>query len=230
MAGPQPAPDLSDFPMVVDKDKGSIERKEVVNEEANVADVETSSTWHQQEESSSLVNEVVALVAIPEEDEVTNGREVDKVGRDEERVNSEEVTEDGGVRKEVEKEKEIRENVLMCHLQSRDLPSKKNGDSSIISSLSRFAILSEDQEESVNTLQEEDKESEEGEIVEDQTNESFEDRSRKKKQKQEVVDGMTRRTSTRHSKGLTKSVAENKTQGTSNLASSMGKKRTAKKF
>ncbi|KAF3604743.1 hypothetical protein F2Q69_00037397 [Brassica cretica] len=211
MAGPQPAPDLSDFPMVVDKDKGSIEvkvlrnhlgsrilkRKEVVNEEANVADVDTSSTWHQQEESSSLVNEVVGLVAIPEEDEVTDGREVDKVGRDEERVGSE----------------EIRENVLMCHLQSRDLPSKKNGDSSVISSLSRFAILSEDQEESGNTLQEEDKESEEGEIVEDQTNESFEDRSRKKKQKQEVVDGMTRRTSTRHSKGLTKSVAENKTQG-----------------
>ncbi|KAH0903900.1 hypothetical protein HID58_043403, partial [Brassica napus] len=171
----------------VDKDKGSIEVKDV-----------KKSSWVTvtQEEFSSLVNEVVGLVAIPEEDEVTDGREVDKVGRDEERVDSE----------------EIRENVLMCHLQSRDLPSKKNGDSSIISSLSRFAILSEDQEESGNTLQEEDKESEEGEIVEDQTNESFEDRRRKKKQKQEVVDGMTQRTSTRHSKGLTKSVAENKTQ------------------
>lgn len=41
------------------------------------------------------------LVAISEEDEVINGREVDKVGRDEERVDSEEV------RKEVEKEKEV---------------------------------------------------------------------------------------------------------------------------
>lgn len=29
MAGPQPAPELSDFPMVVDKDKGSIEVKDV---------------------------------------------------------------------------------------------------------------------------------------------------------------------------------------------------------
>ncbi|CAN6924971.1 unnamed protein product [Brassica oleracea] len=199
MAGPQPAPDLSDFPIVVDKDKGSIEVKDV-----------KKSSW------------------------VTVTQVVDKVGRDEERVDSEEVTEDGGGGGKWRRKKrslmQIRENVLMCHLQSRDLPSKKNGDSSIISSLSRFAILSEDQEESGNTLQEEDKESEEGEIVEDQTNESFEDRRRKKKQKQEVVDGMTQRTSTRHSKGLTKSVAENKTQGTSNLASSMGKKRTAKKF
>lgn len=38
-----------------------LKRKEVVNEEANVADVDTSSTWHQQEESSSLVNEVVGF-------------------------------------------------------------------------------------------------------------------------------------------------------------------------
>lgn len=41
--------------------------------------------------------------------------------------------------------------------------------------------MSEDQEESGNNLQEEDKESEEGDIVEDQTNESLEDRSRKEK-------------------------------------------------
>ncbi|CAN6990643.1 unnamed protein product [Brassica rapa subsp. trilocularis] len=44
--------------------------------------------------------------AIPEEDEVTNGREVDKVGRDEERVDSEEV------RKEVEKEKEVHNQLV----------------------------------------------------------------------------------------------------------------------
>lgn len=41
--------------------------------------------------------------------------------------------------------------------------------------------MSEDQEESGNNLQEEDKEREEGDIVEDQTNESLEDRSRKEK-------------------------------------------------
>ncbi|WZY72935.1 hypothetical protein YC2023_005175 [Brassica napus] len=133
---------------------------------------------------------------IPEEDEVTNGREVDKVGRDEERVDSEEV------RKEVEKEKEVHNQLVgdvaveYSSLKILDADkgnwsdvspskqgpsiSKKNGDS-IISSPSRFAILSEDQEESGNNLQEEDKESEEGDIVEDQTNESLEDRSRKEK-------------------------------------------------
>lgn len=221
-----------------------LKRKEVTNEQEKAADTDTPSVSQQQEKSNTLVNEVVDLVAIPEGNEVTKGtgdvregnvvvmeseKEVrDEVGKENENAitvfdgaivtdNAMPIIEEEGTWYDVSPTKQGRSTL------------KKNEESSIISSPSRFAILSDEQEENGNT-QENDEASEEGEILDDQISGSLDDQKQKENQKQEVVDGTIRRTSTRQSKGLNKSAADNKTQGTSNMASAVGKKRNTKKF
>lgn len=197
----------------------------------------------QQEDSNSSVNVAGSLETIPEADEVTTSR-VDN-GADSSAARADTMEGEMEVAKEQENINKVAEdNAVNEHEHgseeeggwSRVSPSKqgrsttkKNEDPSIISSPSRFAILSDDQEESGN-IQGEEGVHEEGEIEEDQLIViSSEDQTMMVKQKQEVVDG-TRRTSTRHSKGLQKPEAENKSHGTSNLASAVGKKRTTKKY
>lgn len=118
---------------------------------------------------------------------------------------------------------------------------KTSDQAQVISSPSRFAILGEDQDENEDVSQEVEEEnekiqreaeveSEEGEIVEKQTFALSDTTKRLEQQNQETVDGVnTRRTSARNAKGQVKNGAETQSQSTSNLASTVGKKRTGKK-
>lgn len=118
--------------------------------------------------------------------------------------------------------------------QARSI-SKTNDDSQSISSPSRFAILGEEQDESDTVAHEEAEESEEGEILEEQSLDvsvvGISDNAKCNEQQQQgMVDGVnTRRISTRNTKVQAKNGADTKAQSTSNLASAVGKKRTAKK-
>lgn len=123
----------------------------------------------------------------------------------------------------------------MSHQRNRRDPFlKQKRISQIISSPSRFAILGEEHDESDNIAHEEEEQSEEGEILEEQTLEVSEveisDTTKCNEQpKQGIVDGVnTRRISTRDTKFHAKNGAYTKAQSTSNLASVVGKKRTAK--
>lgn len=93
----------------------------------------------------------------------------------------------------------------------------------------RFAVLSEEQEESGSNLQEEVDVREEGEILENNSHVNSDDQNRPEQQKQEMGEGNARRTSVRNSKTSAKSVANTNVQSASNLASAMGKKRNTKK-
>lgn len=226
-----------------------LKRKEVVTEETKVVDVDSTP---QQHGDSSSSNEVAALAVILEEDEVSNGREEEVVGESEKEDGRDELQEVANVDAcEVAKEKDghekLREDTVVesqlkvTGLEERSwtdvspskqgrIAAKKNEETGAISSPSRFAVLSEDQTESGNVIHEEDDESEEGEIVEDQTNIVSDDQKSMEQQNQGVVDGNTRRTSTRQIKGSTKPAAEKRSQSTSNLASTAGKKRTSRKL
>ncbi|KAJ4872188.1 Uncharacterized protein Rs2_46153 [Raphanus sativus] len=80
---------------------------------------------------------------------------------------------------------------------------KTNEDTSIISSPSRFAVLSEEKESGSN-LQVEAEVHEEGEILENTSHVSSDDQNRLEHQKQEMGDGNIRRTSAPNSKISTK--------------------------
>lgn len=102
-------------------------------------------------------------------------------------------------------------------------------ETSNISSPSRFAVLDNEPDESVNETQEVEEDSEEGEILESQPHVEVSKQESLEKEKTEIGDGAnTRRVSIRNSKSTAKSTAEVKSQSTSNLASTAGRKRNIK--
>lgn len=184
------------------------------------------------------------LAVIPEGDEgVLNGEDGANGG-------DKEVEGDNEGRTEVETETEVQQqllNVAVVHETQKNIhdtdegnwsdvsPSKQgrsnhktNEDTSIISSPSRFAVLSEEKESGSN-LQVEAEVHEEGEILENTSHVSSDDQNRLEHQKQEMGDGNIRRTSAPNSKISTKSLVNTNVQSASNQASDMGKKRNTKK-
>lgn len=105
---------------------------------------------------------------------------------------------------------------------------KATKEDSITSSPSGFAVLENEQEES-GTVSHTEEDSEEGGILEDQSRGDAEKHNNIEKSKQEIGDGQNaRRVSTRHLKSTTRTASEVKSQSTSNLASTAGRKRTTK--
>lgn len=167
---------------------------------------------------------------VPEVNEISSsgsvaGKEIEKSGEEDD---------DGSKRSGGNEVPETKWSDVSPAKQARTI-QKTNDASQIISSASRFAILGEEHDANGDSSKEEDGESEmplegeeEGEIVEKKAlvdSEEEEDLEKcREQQKPDAVDGVnTRRTSTRQTKGQTKSGVETKSQNTSNLASTMGK-------
>lgn len=167
-----------------------------------------------------------------------NSGEVVKESGDEEKEDGDSAKEDGSGEEKSEGESETQKgggseeegnwSDVSPSKQGRSM-LKINGDTNGISSPSRFAVLSDEQEESGSNVQEEEEVSEEGEIPEDRTHTNSENHSQAEEKQVVVDDANARRTSTQTSKSLAKNVVDTKSRGASNLASAGGRKRNTKR-
>ncbi|XP_022543140.2 uncharacterized protein LOC111198630 [Brassica napus] len=211
--------------------------KEVEKNLHEAVDVDAESSSKQQEALNPdlLMNVTADLAVIPEVDEGRSTgsevrKEIEESGEAQNNPLNDGMSREGEESEEVEKEW----SDVSPTKQARSI-SKTNDDSQSISSPSRFAILGEEQDESDTVAHEEAEESEEGEILEEQSLDvsvvGISDNAKCNEQQQQgMVDGVnTRRISTRNTKVQAKNGADTKAQSTSNLASAVGKKRTAKK-
>lgn len=197
--------------------------------EKGAVDVDSESSSNQQEALNSIIpiNGTADLAVIPEANgERSTGSDVRKEtevsGEDQDQPLNDGIYQQS--EESVEVEKEWSDVSPTKQARSKE---KTNGDSQIISSPSRFAILGEEQDESENVSQEvEEKsekdqlevevENEEGEIVDDQTlavsDEASDKSKRTAQQKQVIVDEVnTQRISTRNTKVHAKNGAETTT-------------------